>query len=327
MDAERFAKGTERLVDPVSVGSIHFLQQFAGLLPRGVQRAMVERSSDASPYMGFVVEPYAFFLFFEVADRARAAALLPEGFRLASARVFDGDEEMCTAVMSFFRVHTSAFWGARAEFYLMAEDERTGLLSWVIADYLSDTLSFDPAHGLRAPSAPGAVVATTGDGRVLVDMADAQSGARVAFSSLLEGARMRALDRRLWVEGNLSVGYGGGLAAGRAEVFSLTFLPEEMSRALDVPVAGLQAEALAWHADVLVPEPVKLACFPFAQHLLSDSPGAASGYASERELAAAAHAVDFDALKPFSTSSVRTGMIAGTAVAIAALALALVLKR
>ena len=35
MDTDRFAKGTERLVDPVTVGSIHFLQQFVGLVPRG----------------------------------------------------------------------------------------------------------------------------------------------------------------------------------------------------------------------------------------------------------------------------------------------------
>ena len=51
MDTDRFAKGTERLVDPVTVGSIHFLQQFVGLVPRGVQRSLLTRSSEASPYM------------------------------------------------------------------------------------------------------------------------------------------------------------------------------------------------------------------------------------------------------------------------------------
>lgn len=115
MDTDRFAKGTERLVDPVTVGSIHFLQQFVGLVPRGVQRSLLTRSSEASPYMGFVVEPYAFFLFYEVADQQRAAALLPEGFRLCKASVFEGDRPAVYAVFGFFRVHTSAFWGARAE--------------------------------------------------------------------------------------------------------------------------------------------------------------------------------------------------------------------
>ena len=204
MDTDRFAKGTERLVDPVTVGSIHFLQQFVGLVPRGVQRSLLTRSSEASPYMGFVVEPYAFFLFYEVADQQRAAALLPEGFRLCKASVFEGDRPAVYAVFGFFRVHTSAFWGARAECYLMAEDMRTGLLSWVIVDYLSDTISYDRAHGLRAPSAPRSVVTTTCDGRVLVDVQDAESPARAAFDVPLEGAEMRPLDRRFWVEGNLS---------------------------------------------------------------------------------------------------------------------------
>ena len=113
MDGKRFAKGTERLVDPVTVGSIHFLQQFFGLLPLGVQRALLERSSKASSHMGFVVEPYAFFLAYRVADEQRASALLPKGFKLAKSRLFEGDEEACYAILSFFRVHTSAFWGLR----------------------------------------------------------------------------------------------------------------------------------------------------------------------------------------------------------------------
>ena len=327
MDTDRFAKGTERLVDPVTVGSIHFLQQFVGLVPRGVQRSLLTRSSEASPYMGFVVEPYAFSLFYEVADQQRAAALLPEGFRLCKASVFEGDRPAVYAVFGFFRVHTSAFWGARAECYLMAEDMRSRLLSWVIVDYLSDTISYDRAHGLRAPSAPRSVVTTTCDGRVLVDVQDAESPARAAFDVPLEGAEMRPLDRLFWVEGNLSVGYGRPLSADEADVFSLTFLPEEMACALDVPLDGLNLECLTWHADLLVSRPAKLACFPFAQHVLSDSPGRASGYASERELARAAHAVDFGGLRAFSVGSVRTGMLAGTVLTagvVAALAAALI---
>ena len=330
MDTDRFAKGTERLVDPVTVGSIHFLQQFVGLVPRGVQRSLLTRSSEASPYMGFVVEPYAFFLFYEVADQQRAAALLPEGFRLCKASVFEGDRPAVYAVFGFFRVHTSAFWGARAECYLMAEDMRTGLLSWVIVDYLSDTISYDRAHGLRAPSAPRSVVTTTCDGRVLVDVQDAESPARAAFDVPLEGAEMRPLDRRFWVEGNLSVGYGRALSAEGADVFSLTFLPKEMERALEIPLENLDMACSTWHADILAPRPARLACFPFAQHVLSDSPGRSSGYASERELARAARAVDFDSLRAFSVAPVRAGMAAGavlTVGAVAALAWALFRKR
>ena len=48
-----------------------------------------------------------------------------------------------------FRIHTSVFWGARVEFYLVAENTKTGLLSWVMMDYISDTISYDEKHGLN----------------------------------------------------------------------------------------------------------------------------------------------------------------------------------
>ena len=114
-----------------------------------------------------------------------------------------------------------------------------------------------------------------------------------------------------------------------ADVFSLTFLPEEMSEALDVPLENMREARVAWHADLIAPAPSKLACFPFAQHLLSDSPGSASSYASEEELAEAARAVDFDALASFSIGSMRTGFVVSSLVTlgvVAALVVALVLK-
>ena len=134
----------------------------------------------------------------------------------------------------------------------------------------------------------------------------------------------------MWVEGNLSVGYGRALSAEGADVFSLTFLPKEMERALEIPLENLDMACSTWHADILAPRPARLACFPFAQHVLSDSPGRSSGYASERELARAARAVDFDSLRAFSVAPVRAGMAAGavlTVGAVAALAWALFRKR
>lgn len=329
METENFAKGVERLIDPVTVGSIHFLQQFAGLLPRSVQRAALERSSRTSPYMGFVVEPYAFFVFSEVIDEKRASELLPTGFRLARACVFEGDTPVPLACASYFRVHTSAFWGARAEFYLIAENERTGLLSWIIVDYISDTISYDRTHALRGPSSHHAVVTMTADGRVLVDMTGEQ-GAHSAFSASLAGAQERRLDERLWIEGNLSVGYGKELSANHADVFSLTFPPETMARALEVPPDNLNLEAATWHADIIAPKPTRLVCFPYAQHLLSDSPGQASHHTSKTALAHAANSVNFDALRTFSVGSVRTGMLVSTALSaglVVALGLVLAKKR
>ena len=152
---------------------------------------------------------------------------------------------------------------------------------------------------------------------------------RTAFSAVLTGSQTRKLDNRLWIEGNLSVGYGKSLSKDNSDVFSLTFFPEEMGQALDVPLENLRLECATWFADMLAPLPAKLACFPFAQHFLSDSPGFASGHATEEELGRAARSVDFGALKTFSIGSVRKSMVASMVVTtsvIAILIVALILK-
>ena len=49
-----FTKEVERLVNPMDVGSLHFIQSFNKLLPKPVQRKLVESSAKNIPYMGFV---------------------------------------------------------------------------------------------------------------------------------------------------------------------------------------------------------------------------------------------------------------------------------
>lgn len=53
-----FAKEVERLVDPINVGTLHFIQGFNRLLPKAIQDKLVKSSSKNTPFMGFVVEPY-----------------------------------------------------------------------------------------------------------------------------------------------------------------------------------------------------------------------------------------------------------------------------
>ena len=47
---------------------------------------------------------------------------------------------------------------------------------------------------------------------------------------------MESLDQQLWVEGNLSVDYGGDLGDGESEPFGLIFDPGEMENALRIPL-------------------------------------------------------------------------------------------
>ena len=99
MKVDDFAYGSERLIDPIEVGKIHYLQRWLRKLPRSWQRKIVTRASEKSPKMGFVVEPYAFFLFYEINNTDKVKILLPDGFELTKSRVFIGDEILRT----FFR--------------------------------------------------------------------------------------------------------------------------------------------------------------------------------------------------------------------------------
>ena len=293
MNINDFARGTERLVDPIQVGEIHYFQKWLRILPKAWQRKIVTAASKKQAKMGFIVEPDAFFLFYEIQDEKTANSLLPEGFEIMKSRVFAGDEEKYYAIVSMFRLHTSTFWGARSEFYVVAKNRKTGLMSWVILDYLSNTISYDEKHGLRSAEAKKAVMTTTCAGKLLVDIAHATDGRRVACEADLSRHQRRALDERLWLEGNTSIAYGNELAKS-GDLFSLTFLPEEMSEAWELPIESVTVEEFSWYPEIFGKQPVKTACFPFAQHMLSDSPGNSTYYGSKVSLKKAAEGVEFE---------------------------------
>ncbi len=287
MSIDNFARGSERLVNPIEVGKIHYFQHWLNMLPKSWQRRIVTRASEKSPKMGFVVEPYAFFLFYEIADLAHASSLLPKGFELVKARVFADDAERYYGITSIFRLHTSAFWGARSEFYVVAQNAKTGLLSWVILDYLSDTISYDQKHGLRSAEAKHAVVTTTCEGGFLADITNSSDGRRVSCQASLLHPTTRVLDERLWIEGNTSIAYGREIADD-GKLFSLTFMPAEMSQAWEIPLTDVNIEELSWYPEVFSAKLCQAACFPFAQHMLSDSPGKSTFYKTKTDLQKAA---------------------------------------
>lgn len=298
MNIEKFAAGTERLVNPITVGKVHYGQHFLGRLPKSWQRRIITKASQKADKMGFIVEPYAFFLFYEVNDLEAAQALLPEGFELMKSRVFAGETEKYYGIASIFRLHTSTFWGARSEFYVVARNVATGLMSWIILDYLSDTISYDQKNGLRAAEAERAVVTTTCDGKFLADLAHHADGRRIACCANLVHYQNKPLDERLWLEGNTSIAYGRELAEN-GDLFSLTFLPQEMSAAWEIPLADVEVRELSWFPEVFGGRLAQAACFPFAQHMLSDSPGNSTFYGSKTALQQAAESVRFEELSEF----------------------------
>ena len=310
MKKDKFSRGVEKLVDPITVGSIHFIQQFNQLLPKFIQANLIKSSAVKIPYMGFVVEPYSFFLCYEIADLEKAKSLLPDGFRLIKTSIFTDDAPKYYGLFGCFRSHTSAFWGARIEFYIIAEDEKTGLLSWVIVDYDTDTISYDSGHGLRAPGAPRSVMTTNYSGQLIVDMKRTDNERQIDFEVDLNDGKTRPLDKRLWLEGNLSVAYGKVLSENNADVFSLKFNPEEVEEAQEISLDKLYLEKNNWYPGLLKSEPAKLACFPYAQHFVSDSPGHASNIKNEEELAKAINEIDFDNISVFSAKPFKFAMIA-----------------
>lgn len=269
-DLRRFIKSTEKSVDPATVAmrvqGIGVLRK----LPRSLQQMIIDRGSRTDPYMSFVVEPYAVFLAFEITDADAAARLLPPDYRLVPSAMFEGTEQRLCAIVSAFTVHTNVFWGSRVEFYLVAENQRTGLLSWIIEEYESNAHSYDPARGFTLPSTSHSVVTTTFRGEVIVDVAAKESDNRLELVADMTRGEMQPLDQRLWVEGNLSVDYGGELQQD-TKPFSLVFDPGEMAQALRLPLEDVSLCASSFGAGFLGPMPFEVAVFPYAQHFVTTS--------------------------------------------------------
>lgn len=303
MHKHSFSEGVERLVNPISVGSLHFIQMFNKLLPKTIQRHLVSSSSKKIPFMGFVVEPYSFFLCYEIADANKAKALLPDNFELVKTSIFRDDDPKYYCIFGCFRAHTSAFWGVRNEFYVIAEDKKTGLLSWIIIDYDTDTISYDSQSGLRSPNCDGAVLTTDYTGTVIANIKNNNHGRGLEFNATLDKGSMKKLNQRLWLEGNLSIGYGRVLSQNDADIFSLKFQPGEVAQALDIPLQNLNVGTNSWYPGLFKSVPARAVCFPYAQHFVSDSPGHTSKLQSKDQLQAANEAIDFSRVKTFSAKS------------------------
>jgi hypothetical protein len=311
MDKINFAKNVERLINPISVGTLHFMQSFNQLLPKSIQKKIVKASSKKTPYMGFVVEPYSLFLCYEIKDLEKAKALLPDGFKLIKTKIFADDEPKYYCIFGCIRAHTSAFWGSRTEFYAIAEDQKTGLLSWIILDYITDTISYDSKNGLMSPNSNQSIMTIDHSGTLFIDIQGKDNSHKLKLYINIERNTVKKLDQRLWLEGNLSIGYGRNLSDNGADIFALKFEPNEVEKALDLPISSLNLEANTWYPNLLSEKPSQIVCFPYAQHFISDSPGQSSTIKNRAELLSAINAIDFNKIKVFSTKSFKIMFLAG----------------
>lgn len=267
-DLRRYIRNTEKAVVPSTVAMRVQGMPLLRRLPRRLQQYIVDRGSRTDPYMSFIVEPYAVFLAFEITDPAAVESHLPPGYSLDPCAMFTDTPARPCAIIGAFNVHTNVFWGSRIEFYLMAENGETGLLSWIIGDYESDAPSYDPKSGFALPSTSHLVVTTSYRGEVIVDMTSEQTGNGLALVADTRNGVSTPLDQRVWVEGNLSVDYGGDLQQS-TKPFSLIFDPGLMEQALKLPLDDISLCTNTFGRGVVDAKPFEAAVFPFAQHFIT----------------------------------------------------------
>ncbi len=280
-----FIKRTESLAKPRDITAISFLGDFNKYLPRKVQQGMMRKGSAKVPYMGFIVEPYGFFACFRIRDRAAAQAMLPDGYELADASIFKNGEKQPLMIISAFSTRTSAFMGMRLECYIIGRSKKTGSLSWIIVDYMTNTSSHDPKNGFCGYTADPAIQTTTPYGELLVEVKGSAGGGEFAARADLNAGETEELDEDLWVQGNMRVDYGGGLKDESSVPFSLIFDPVLMEKAMRIPPDGFEIESNSFLNALIDPKrPESVAVFPYSQHFIIRQDLQEGGIAGKEDL-------------------------------------------
>jgi hypothetical protein len=309
---EGFIKLVESLIDPAEVCDLYFFQRFKAFLPVSLFKKMLVKTSRKTPYMGFVIEPYALFMFFRLRDVERARALLPDRYELTKSAIFAGEDPAHYLGMGIFNTKASTFWGTRLEAYLIAKDKETGLVSWIFIDIISDTLIALPSAGVADRNSKRAVYTTSSKGDVFLDIKEDRSGRRLHVKGNISRGLRRGLDRPLWVLGNTSIAHSRELAGGDEDPFAVIFDPAEVETALDIPLADVQLRENSLFPGLAEPEPCKVLCFPYAQHYIADSPGCRTSIKNERDMVENYNRLAaLKEVKTFSTKNIKRMFLSG----------------
>jgi hypothetical protein len=316
MDKEtnrKFIAKTESLVKPQDVTAISFLGDFNKLFPKKMQEKTMLRGSAHIPYMGFIVDPYCFFLAYRIENRAAAEAMLPRGYELAETSVFKDQAPCPMVIISAFSVRTSAFIGNRLEFYIIARRKDTGRMSWIITDYETNTNSYDPKNCFSGYTSDPAVFTATPYGELLAEFAGKKNGKEYSVSADVEKGEWKDLNETLWVEGNLSIDYGGELKVDSSQPFSLIFDPFLMKKALYLPAAAVAIRKNSYLSGVIDPTgPVCAAVFPYSQHFIIRQDLKGTAIANEADLnGQVADFLQSSGFKTMSGDDIKKPLLAG----------------
>ncbi len=270
---EKFIKGVESLINPMEVSSLLYLQKLKRLLPPLIMKRMLFRASKNTPHIGFVIDPYSLFLFFRLSNIEDAKLLLPDRYELAKTRLFTDDEPDYYMGLGNLNTRASTFWGTRQEAYLIATDKKTGSLSFIFMDILSNTIIALPTSGIADPNCKRAIFTTSAKGEIFLDIQEDKTNRKLLLSGSIKRGKMRRLDQKLWLMGNTSIGHCKKLANGDDNPFAVIFDPAEVFEALDIPPEDICITENTLFPGLAQPEISAVICFPFAQHYIADSPG------------------------------------------------------
>lgn len=325
-DDERFIKRVEGLIDPAEVCDLNCIQRFRRLMPASLFKRLLLRTSKRYPYIGFVIEPYAVFLFFRLKDLERARSLLPARYELVETRITADGEPGFYHGMGIFNTKGSTFWGTRLESYLIARDRETGLISWIFLDILSNTLIALPKLGVADRNCEKAVHTTNAKGDLFIEVEESASGRRLALRGNITAGVRKALDRDLWIGGNTSIAYAEKLSGGDDRPFAVIFDPAEVDTALEIPTADVRISANDLAPDLAETELRQVLCFPFTQHYIADSPGCRTYVRDEPDMIAKYEELaGKEELRTFSTGGIKKLMAAGAILSVLAFIIAAVL--
>jgi len=264
----QYIVNVENRITPAGIVNVYQGAQLLKKIPRFLQNKIIEKNSQKNPYMGFVVEPYSFFMAYEV-NEDLVKEFLPENYELIPISLFENSIARKCAILGCFNVKTSVFSGTRFELYLIAKNKKTNLVSWLMCDYESNTINYDPGKGFLSPTLNRCVYTTSYNGEIICNIESKKSKNLINMFIDIKEFNCIELNKKLWIEGNLSIDYSGELDNAGNAPFGLIFDPNEMKCAQLIKNDKVQINKLKFSFIDESMKPFETCCFQYAQHYIT----------------------------------------------------------
>lgn len=278
-----YVKNVEQRIEPKKVAEAFQGAQMLRKLPFLIQKIIMKNVTKKDPYMGFVVEPWSLFLSYEITQKD-VEHFLPKNYELLPSSIFEHSPKKHCAIIGLFNIHTDVFWGSRFEIYVIARNKDTNLATWIIYDYESNTINFDPGEGFIAPTLSKSVFTTSHKGEIITAFENQSTNNCITLYADTKNTKYKSLNQQLWIEGNLSVDYSGELGDQSSEPFGLIFDPEEMKGAMEIMPNTINIEKLNFGFLNKERTLLEACCFPYAQHFITTTIPKGHEMKNERDL-------------------------------------------